>query len=89
MFLHSLTLMWPIAFLYLASCSIYATLSQAGLFQVPVTYLGSLRLFSYLGSRAARWPPLRKAIANGGLVCVACLAWSCTLSVHTTPPRHC
>jgi hypothetical protein len=46
-------------------------------------------LFSYSGTRVARWLPLEKGIANGGLICAACLAWSYTLSVHTPPPRHC
>jgi hypothetical protein len=66
MFLHFLTLMWSIAFLCLASCSSYATLSQVGLFKVPLTYLGSLGYFHAWGPVFARWPPLRKAIINRG-----------------------
>jgi hypothetical protein len=34
--------MWSVVFLYLASCLNYAILLQAGLLEVPVTYLGSL-----------------------------------------------
>jgi hypothetical protein len=37
-----LTFMWSVIFLYLASCLNYAILSQAGLLEVLVTYLGSL-----------------------------------------------
>jgi hypothetical protein len=86
--LHFLTFMWSIAFLYLASCPSYATLLQAGQFEVHVVPW----LFSCLGSRVVRWSPLRKAIADGGPICVACLAWFYTLSMHTPPlppPEHC
>jgi hypothetical protein len=49
---------------------------------------GPLVIF-LLGVRVARWPPLEKAIANGGPVCVAYLAWSYTLSMDTPPPGPC
>jgi hypothetical protein len=45
-----LTLMWYVAFLCLSSCLCYATLLQAGLLEVPVTYLGSLSYFSSWGN---------------------------------------
>jgi hypothetical protein len=40
-----LTLMWSIVFLCLTSCSNYAILLQAGLLEVPVSYMGSLGYF--------------------------------------------
>jgi hypothetical protein len=50
MFLHFLTLMWLDAFLYLTSYPSCATLSQTGLFEVHVSYLGSLGYFPTWGS---------------------------------------
>jgi hypothetical protein len=32
--------------------------------------------------------PSKRLLRMGGSVCAACLAWSCTLSVHTSPPRR-
>jgi hypothetical protein len=48
-FCTPLTLMWSVVFLYLASCLNYAILSQAGLFEVPVTNLGSHGYFPAWG----------------------------------------
>jgi hypothetical protein len=81
MFLHLLTLMWSIAFLYLASCPSYVTLSQAGLFELPVTYLGSLGYFSTWGLVLLDGCPLKRLLLMGGPVCAACLAWSHTQSM--------
>jgi hypothetical protein len=80
--------MLSIAFLYLASCPSYATLSQTGLLEVPVTYRGSLGYFPAWGLMLLDGHPLERLLLMGGPVCAACftLAWSCTLSMHTPPP---
>jgi hypothetical protein len=44
-----LTLMWSVAFLCLATCPCFASLSQGGLLEVPVTYLRSLSYFPAWG----------------------------------------
>jgi hypothetical protein len=44
-----LTLIWFVVFLCLASCLNYTILSQVGLLEVPVTYLGSLGYFPTWG----------------------------------------
>jgi hypothetical protein len=43
---------------------------RRGLFEVLVTYLGSLCYFPTWGPGVAKWSILRKAIANGGVQCV-------------------
>jgi hypothetical protein len=62
--------MWSVAFLYLASSSSCAILSQAGLLEVHVTYLGSL------GYYLARVPVLlndysseKLMLYGGSIVC--------------------
>jgi hypothetical protein len=44
-----LTLMRSVVFLYIASCSNYTILLQAGLPEVPVTYMGALGYFPTWG----------------------------------------
>jgi hypothetical protein len=84
-----LTPMWYVAFVYLTSCSNYAILSQVGLLEVPMTYLGCLGYFPAWGPVLPDGRPLERLLLTGGPVCAACLAWSCTLSMHTPPPGHC
>jgi hypothetical protein len=74
MFLHFLTLMWSIVFLCLASCLSYATLSQAGMFEVPVTYLGFLGYFVAWGPVLPDGHPSKRLLLMGGPVCLAYLA---------------
>jgi hypothetical protein len=74
MFLCLLTLMWAVAFLYFASCPSYATLSHAGLFEVPVTYLGSLGYFSAWGPVLPYDCPLKRLLLMGGPVYAVYLA---------------
>jgi hypothetical protein len=81
--------MWSIAFLYLTSCLSYATLSQAGLFEVPVTYRGHLGYFPAWGPLLPDGHPSERLLLMGGSVYAACLAWSCTLSMHIEPLRCC
>jgi hypothetical protein len=64
--LRFLTLMWSVAFLYFTSCSSCATLSQAGLFEVLVTYLGSLIHFPALGPVLPNGRPLDRLLLMGG-----------------------
>jgi hypothetical protein len=88
MFLRFLTLIWSVAFLYLTSCQSCATLSQVGLFEVLVIYLGSLGYFPTWGPVLPDGRPSKWLMIMGGLVCVAYLVWSCTLSMHTPPLRR-
>jgi hypothetical protein len=81
--------MWLVAFLYITSCPSCATLSQVGLFVVPVTYLGSLGYFPAWGSVFPNGCPSERLLRMGGPVCAACLAWFRTLSMHTPPPGCC
>jgi hypothetical protein len=81
MFLHFLTLMWYVGFHCFATCPSCATLSQVGLFELPVTYMGFIGHFFCLGSRVAKWPPLRKSIANGG-------SGMCSLLSLILYPKH-
>jgi hypothetical protein len=85
MFLRFLTL----TFLYFVSCPSCATLLQVGLFEVPVTYLGSLGYFPTWGPVLPDGHPSERLLLMGGPVYAACLAWSCTLSMHTPPPGCC
>jgi hypothetical protein len=79
--------MWSVTFFScLAFSSSCAILSQADLFEVPTAYRGSLGYFFFSESIVAEWLLLRKANANGGLECAACLAWFHTLSLYTLPP---
>jgi hypothetical protein len=64
-FCISLSSRGRLLFLCPASCPSCATLSRAGLLEVPASYLGHLVIF-LLGSRVAEWLPLGKANANGG-----------------------
>jgi hypothetical protein len=48
-FCITLTLMWYVVFLCLASCPNYAILLQAGLFEVLVTYMGAHNYFPAWG----------------------------------------
>jgi hypothetical protein len=61
-----LTLMWFVAFLCLASCLSYATLSQVSLLEVPVTYLGSLGYFPTWGPMLPDGRPLERLLLTGG-----------------------
>jgi hypothetical protein len=63
--LRVLTLMWSVAFLCFASCSSCATLSQAGLFEVPVTYLGSLGYFPAWGPVLPYGRPSKRLLLKG------------------------
>jgi hypothetical protein len=58
--------MWSVAFLFLASCPSYATLSQTGLLEVLVTYLGSLGYFPTWGPVLPDDCPLERLLLMGG-----------------------
>jgi hypothetical protein len=61
-----LTLIWSVAFQCLASCPSYATLSQAGLLEVPVTYPGSLGYFPAWGPVLSDDHPSERLLLTGG-----------------------
>jgi hypothetical protein len=76
-------------FFCLVSSLNYVILSQVGLHEVPVTYLGPLGYFPIWGHV---WPdghPYERLLLTGGPVCAVWLACSCTLSVYTPPLRCC
>jgi hypothetical protein len=52
-----------------------------------VTYLGSLGYFPAWSPVLPDDHPLERLLLTGGPVCAACLAWSCTLTVHTPHPK--
>jgi hypothetical protein len=81
--------MWSVAFLCFTPCLCCATLSQACLFEVPVTYLGSLGYFPAWDPMLPNGRPSERLLLMGCLIYVAYLAWSCTISVHTLPHGHC
>jgi hypothetical protein len=66
MFLHFITLMWSVAFLCLAPYPSCATLSQVGLFEVPMIYLGSLGYFTAWGPVLANSYPSKRLLLMGG-----------------------
>jgi hypothetical protein len=70
--------MWFVAFFYLTSSLSYATLLQAGLLEVLVTYLGSLGYFPAWGPMVLDGHPTKRLLLMGDPVCAGCLAWSCT-----------
>jgi hypothetical protein len=61
-------------FLCLSSFPSCATLSQACLFEVPVTYMGSLGYFPAWGIMLQNGRSSERLLLMGGLVCAACLA---------------
>jgi hypothetical protein len=72
-------------FSYLTSSLSCVILSQAGLLEVPTTYLGSLGYFLVQGPMLLNDCSSKMIMLNGGTECATCLAWSCTLSVCTLP----
>jgi hypothetical protein len=76
-------------FLCPASCPSYATLSQAGLLEIPVSYLGSFGYFPARGPVLPNGYPSEKVMLMGGPEYVAYLTWFHTLSVCTLPPQRC
>jgi hypothetical protein len=56
------------------------------LLEVHVTYLGSLGYFPAWGPLLLNGRSSERLLLMGGPVCAA---WSCTLSVHTSPPGCC
>jgi hypothetical protein len=66
MFLYFLTLMSSIAFLFLVSYSSCATLLQACLWEVPVTYLASLGYFLAWGPVLSDDRPSETLLLMGG-----------------------
>jgi hypothetical protein len=60
-----------------------------GLLEVPVTYIGALGYFPTWGPVLPDGRPYERLWLTGGPVCAACLAWSCTLSMHTPPLGRC
>jgi hypothetical protein len=57
--------MWSVAFLCLVSNLSCAILSQAGLLEVPATYLGSLGYFLAQGSMLLDGCSMEKIMLNG------------------------
>jgi hypothetical protein len=83
-FLHIYPSCGQLIFPYIATSLSCAILSQAGLLEVLVTYLGSLGYFLSRGLLLLNGYSLVKLMLNGGPECAACLARSCTLSVYTS-----
>jgi hypothetical protein len=54
-----------------------------------VTYPVSLGSFPAWGPVLPNGYPMERLLLMGVPLCVACLDWSCTLSVHTPPPGRC
>jgi hypothetical protein len=70
----------------LTSGSSCAILSQAGLLEVPATYLGSFGYFLARGPVLLNGCSSEKLMLTGGSEFTAYLAWFHTLSVCTLPP---
>jgi hypothetical protein len=70
----------------LASSLSCAILSQVGLLEVLMTYLGSSGYFLARGPVLLSGCSSEKLMLTGSLECTACLAWFYTLSVYTLPP---
>jgi hypothetical protein len=85
-FLHIYPSSGQMLFPCLTCSSSCAILSQTGLLEVSMTYLGTLDYFLALGLMLLNGWSSKKLMLLGGLECAACLAWSHTLSVCTLPP---
>jgi hypothetical protein len=85
-FLHVYPLCGQLLFTCLTSSLSCAILSQAGLLEVPVTYLWSFGYFLIRDPVLLNDYSMEKLMLNGGLECAACLAWSCTINMYTLPP---
>jgi hypothetical protein len=70
----------------LTSGSSCAILSQTGLLEVPVTYLGSFGYYLARGLVLLNGCSSEKLMLTGGPECTTCLAWFRTLSECTLPP---